>query len=546
MTTSASARLALRSVRDGLVAGIAILGIAALCGYIVYLEAAKGLKEEVQHYLLSIATTASVMTDGDLHQTVQNPEDKYNAAYTAIQAPYKKILEANPSIAFIYTTVLKGNGVHLVIDTQPQKPGQVDDTAAVMEAYDDATDAMKAALSEHKPKVEDDFYTDKWGTFMSGYVPIYNSSKQPVGIVGVDITVEQYLAHLASIRMSLYTGIALTLIIAIALGAAVGWLRYAARMSDIRSAEQNAQLARMEGEQKQNDARQEQTRQRELTEQRRALAKDFDESVHAFMHTVSSSADNIASVTRDIVGTTSQSAGKTRDVAGIIQATSQRVQSLNHMVSGLSQAVASIGGTIVSGGEIVEQGVQRTEETQTFSNNLTQAVSSLDSMISLINGIANQINLLALNATIEAARAGDAGKGFSVVASEVKNLARQTQETLKNMEAVVGNVKNLSDQTAQKIVEVQDVIRNVEDAYQSMLTVTREQQGVIEHITGEVRQISEGTEQVSVQTTTVSQYSDNTVTQAQSMAKIVQTLGPHIQQLNQQMEKFVKALATGS
>ena len=67
-----------------------------------------------------------------------------------------------------------------------------------------------------------------------------------------------------------------------------------------------------------------------------------------------------------------------------------------------------------------------THRTSELIHGLSSAAEKIGTIIQLIQAIASQTNLLALNATIEAARAGDAGKGFAIVASEVKNLASQT------------------------------------------------------------------------------------------------------------------------
>jgi len=70
--------------------------------------------------------------------------------------------------------------------------------------------------------------------------------------------------------------------------------------------------------------------------------------------------------------------------------------------------------------------VTQADETDSRINALSQAASRIGDVIKLITSVAEQTNLLALNATIEAARAGDAGRGFYVVAQEVKALAGQT------------------------------------------------------------------------------------------------------------------------
>ena len=77
---------------------------------------------------------------------------------------------------------------------------------------------------------------------------------------------------------------------------------------------------------------------------------------------------------------------------------------------------------------------------------LSAASADIGKVVQLIQAIAEQTNLLALNATIEAARAGEAGKGFAVVASEVKQLATQTSKATEEISGRIHAVQGATDQ----------------------------------------------------------------------------------------------------
>ncbi|WP_430536854.1 methyl-accepting chemotaxis protein [Listeria monocytogenes] len=105
--------------------------------------------------------------------------------------------------------------------------------------------------------------------------------------------------------------------------------------------------------------------------------------------------------------------------------------------------------------ELVKSITKESNENTDTLHDLQTEAQNIHGIINTINGIASQTNLLALNAAIEAARAGDAGRGFSVVAEEVRKLSSRVEEAIKEVEKVstVSRKKLILSQVVQNVLK---------------------------------------------------------------------------------------------
>jgi len=134
-------------------------------------------------------------------------------------------------------------------------------------------------------------------------------------------------------------------------------------------------------------------------------------------------------------------------------------------ITELNSATTEINQEKEEGFEIIKVLVNKTEENNKalrivydaiVSNN--ESAEQIEKASSMIQNIADQTNLLALNAAIEAARAGDAGRGFSVVADEIRKLAEQSNNFTNDIKLVIGDLKSKSTDAVETMLQVKTIV----------------------------------------------------------------------------------------
>lgn len=261
-------------------------------------------------------------------------------------------------------------------------------------------------------------------------------------------------------------------------------------------AKRHAEQKRLDDEQRIRDAKE--MAEQEARQQRiDALTNAFEESVTAVLQSVSASAEEMERIAETLNMSAQQATGESAAVASASEQATSNVQTVAVSAEELTASIGEISGQIARSASIAKEAAEAAESTNETIQVLSESAQQIGDVVTLINDIAEQTNLLALNATIEAARAGEAGKGFAVVASEVKGLASQTGNATEQIGIQIASVRESTDKAVVAIQSIGKTIAEMNQITVGVSAAMEQQSAATAEISRNVQEAATGTQSVS-------------------------------------------------
>lgn len=298
------------------------------------------------------------------------------------------------------------------------------------------------------------------------------------------------------------------------------------------------EMEALQAEQEAEKARAEEHRRAAMLE----LADQFEAQVGEIVEALAEASSQLQGRATELNTAVAGAGDRSASVAAAAEQASGSVEAMASASEELSASIREVSEQVAASSSAARASSEQAAASAEGLDRLNAAVAGVDEIVQSINGVAEQTNLLALNATIEAARAGEAGKGFAVVASEVKALAEQTQKLTDEIAARLGDITTASSLAIESTRSIIGQIEEIDATTSALAAAIEEQTSATSEISASAQQAAEGARTVSSDIAGVQQSVNESAEVAQVVDTAADDLKVRSRALSEQVETFLSTI----
>jgi methyl-accepting chemotaxis protein len=273
------------------------------------------------------------------------------------------------------------------------------------------------------------------------------------------------------------------------------------------------------------------------------LATRFEQAVASVVHLITIAAHDVDSLSRSLADSSVETLHKADAAMACSLDATANIERVAAATDVLTESLKGVATHIAGSSNVSSRAVEEAQQISMQVGGLTQSVNRIDGIVDVIREIAGRTRLLALNATIEAARAGDASRGFSVVAGEIKTLALQTAEATAEIDAQIGSIRDSSRHVADSIGGIRQTIAEMNQIGAQIAGAIEDQREATQHTACNLQQAWLGAAEVANIVMGVTRQASDSSRASASALSATTDLARQAQEMTVQVERFLETVS---
>ncbi|CAK0773155.1 methyl-accepting chemotaxis protein [Gammaproteobacteria bacterium] len=263
------------------------------------------------------------------------------------------------------------------------------------------------------------------------------------------------------------------------------------------------------------------------------------ENLRNLVNKIKEASDVIQSASKEIVHGNLDLSQRTEEQATSLEETAASMDEMTATVQNNAENAKQANQLSINSSEVAEKGGTVVNRVITTMSSINESARKIVDIISVIDGIAFQTNILALNAAVEAARAGDQGRGFTVVASEVRNLAQRSATAAKE-------IKTLIEDSVGKVEDGTKLVNEAGQTMEEIVTSIRRVTGIMGEISAAAMEQGKGIEQINLAVTQMDDVTQRNAALVEEAAAATESLKEQVHVLSAAVSEFKINNGSGS
>ncbi|WP_193181017.1 methyl-accepting chemotaxis protein [Nisaea sediminum] len=507
--------------------------------------------EQLGEIFLDYERAFALKRQGLLYYLLTGDRDglkKFNDMTPKVEAGMTQLQESsknNPALSKLVDTLLT--------DYQKWADDYASEQVRLMSNYLTVNQARAIEVTG-EPQAAIDHFTDTSSKLQAELQAILAAASETRAAAMEAFTLTMYISIALVVVIAVVSGVALSRSIASPIGEMTDLMGVMAGGNldvEVRGTERKDEIGSMAAavevfkrnglEQREQQAREaeQQARENERHQKMEEFTRAFDSEMETVLKLVEEAVNSVRDSASTMAGNAQTTNDLSRDAAAAIEEANTNIQTVASATTELSSSINEISSQMSQASAVSRAAVGEVETTNARVGALNTAAESIGQVIQIIDEIAEQTNLLALNATIEAARAGEAGKGFAVVASEVKSLATQTSKATEEISQKIAEIQSETGAAADAVLEIGNTINKIDELTAVVASAVEEQGAATNEIAQNIEQAASGTQTVAEVVETVSRAADETGQLADGQQSVVAELSERNRKLKSEIDRFL-------